>query len=708
MDLDGPWRAHPADDDLRRAFVEDAFDDAAWAPVPVPGHWRTTPAFADDDGPLLYRTSFAAAAPGGQERAWLVFDGIFAQGDVWLDEAYLGDTEDYVVAHRFEVTDLLRARAEHTLAVEVGCPGPGEPLAKRALTGAFQTGDHLDPRWNPGGIWRPVRLVTTGPVTIRHARLLCQDADEERAILALRAVVDTQAATTVTFRTRVAGVEHEHRQPVAAGENRVNWTVAIPEPALWWPHALGPQVLHDVEVDACLDDGTVSDRRRWRTGLRTVELRRWVLHVNGERLFAKGVNLSPTRADLADATADEIARDLRLAKEAGLDLVRVHTHVSRPELYDAADELGLLVWQDLPLHRRYARQVKAKAVRQAREVVDLLGHHPSVALWCAHNEPYAVDEKLPAADADHGLGRRAKVALWSQQLPTWNRSLLDRSLTRELDKSDGTRPVVAHSGVVAHLPQLDGTDTHLWFGWYGGTVDDLAGHAARLPRQMRFVSELGAQALPDDVGFCRPADWPDLDWERLARDHGVQVSVFDRVVPPLAHATLEDWRDATQAYQAHVVDRAVRVLRRLKYRPTGGFALYRLADVRADAAGFGVLDAQRRPKAAWAALVEACKPVIPVADPLPDHLHPGDELALAVHVVSDLRAELDDVVVEAVVRWRDGEHRVAWQGAIDADSCVKVGDLELTVPDVLGPLTVELTLTAGDHAARAADATRVV
>jgi beta-mannosidase len=691
VELSGPWRAHAADDELRRTFVDDAFDDARWVEVTVPGHWRTEPTLVDLDGPVLYRTKFVADEPSPGTRTWLIFDGIFSQGDVWLDGVYLGDTEGYAVPHRFEITELLATsdRTEHVLAVEVTCPPISDTTAKRALTGAFQYGDHVEPRWNPGGIWRPVRLECTGPLAVRHARLRCLDADEERATLGLRIVVDSPESGTATFVTRVVGpigagnvVEHELLQPIAAGENRVTWTVPVPEPSLWWPHALGEPSLYSVEVELLLDDGTRSDGRRWRTGLRTVELRGWTWYVNGERLFLKGANLSPTRPDLAAASVEEMAADLHLARDAGLDLVRLHTHVSRPELYDAADELGLLVWQDLPLHRKYARSVKAQAVRQTREAIDLLAHHPSVALWCAHNEPYLVDEKQPPASAEHGAGRRPVPKLLGQQLPSWNRAVLDRAVKRE----------------------LDGTDSHLWFGWYGGQAADIEVLAARVPREVRFVSEFGAQALPDDIAFCDPASWPDLDWARLARDHGMQVSVFERVLPHQLAESIDQWQLATQQYQAQVIDRTIRSLRRLKYHPTGGFALYRLVDTRPDSVGFGVLDHLRRPKAGWHALVEACKPAIVAADPLPERLHPGEQLHLDVHVVNDLRVELDDVTVEAVVRWSGGgEHRTAWLGAVEADACVRVGCLDLVVPNALGVLDLTLTLQAGDHVSIARD-----
>ena len=208
----------------------------------------------------------------------------------------------------------------------------------------------------------------------------------------------------------------------------------------------------------------LSDRRVRRIGLRSVALRGWIASVNGERLFLKGANHGPTRMALAEATPDEVRADVDLAVDTGLDLLRVQAHIARPELYEAADEAGLLLWQDMPLQWGYARSVRKQAVRQAREAVDLLGHHPSVAIWCGHNEPIALDVDPGAQDPVASPSRFVAA----QQLPSWNRTVLDRSVKRSLQRHDGTRPVIAHSGVLPHPPLLDGTDSHLFFGWYHG------------------------------------------------------------------------------------------------------------------------------------------------------------------------------------------------------------------------------------------------
>jgi beta-mannosidase len=417
--------------------------------------------------------------------------------------------------------------------------------------------------------------------------------------------------------------------------------------------------------------------------LRRVELRNWICSVNGERLFLKGSNHGPAQLDLANATSEQLAADVKLAKDAGLDLLRVHAHITRKEFYDAADEAGLLLWQDLPLQRGYARGIRTQAVRQARYAVQVLGHHPSIAIWCGHNEP------VPLA-----------TSMAAQVLPTWNKSILDRSIKRALEQADGTRPVVAHSGVLPHPPQLDGTDSHLYFGWYWGEERDLPNLCATLPRLVRFVSEFGAQAVPDDAGFCEPGRWPHLDWEGLGERHCLQKSAFDRYVPPSRFTTFDEWRAATQQYQATVVKHHIETLRRIKYRPTGGFAQFLLADCM-PAVTWSVLGHDRTPKRGYAALSAACQPVIVVADRLDAAVHGGAPLDIDVHVVSDLHHPLVGCRVVATLGWNGGERVWTFGGNVGADECVLVGHIATEVPDVAGPLTLELALDGPVHATNA-------
>lgn len=205
---------------------------------------------------------------------------------------------------------------------------------------------------------------------------------------------------------------------------------------------------------------------------------------------------------------------------------------------------------------------------------------------------------------------------------------------------------------------------------------------------VRFVSEFGAQSVPDSDDFCQPDRWPDLDWDRLATHHGLQRQNLEQRVPVADHPDFASWKRATQTYQADLIRHHIETLRRLKYRPTGGFTVSDLADSQ-PAISWAVLDHQRRPKAAHRALVQACRPVIVTADRLPAQVAPGDLLAIDVHVISDLRTPLTDLEVNARLRWDGGQHHWRYGGEVAADDCIRVATLSVEIPDAPGPMVLE-------------------
>ncbi len=679
----------------------------------VPGHWRTEPAFRDNDAALLSRHRFSAPSPAEGRRAWLTFEGVFYQSDVWLDGAYVGDTEGYFTPHEFEVTDALRTSTDHVLAVEVTCTPQRSRTSKRNLTGVFQHWDCIDPSWNPGGIWRPVRIVESGSVHINRLRSVCVSASSERAEVAFRALVDASVAGPVVMRARVGETQYEHVQTLAVGHNRVEWNVVVERPVLWWPWSLGDPQLNDAHVQA-LVDGEVSDERRFRIGLRQVRMKNWIWEINGERLHIKGANLGPTRMAIGHASPEELQRDLLMAKEAGLDLVRLHAHISHPAIYDAADDMGMLLWQDLPLQWGYARTIRKGATKQARDAIDVLGHHASIITWCTHNEPLALDVEPDALGGPKKAAEMITKYLTLQMLPTWNKTILDTALSRAMIKADRSRPVNAHSGILPG-PFSGGTDSHLYFGWYHGAERDLTKAAGIVPRVMRFVSEFGAQAIPNDAAFCQPERWPDLDWEVLARTRSLQKTFFDRYVPPASFATFEAWRDATQVYQAEVLRRHIEEFRRIKYRPNGGFCLFSLADsLDYPSVTWAILGHDRSPKRAYEAVTDACRPVIVTCDRPPAAVAVGDAFRLDVHVVSDVRHVLRGATVRARIHWPGGEHVWVWEGDVGADNVTRIGAVDLVAPSPAHPsaraharsgqdpareLIVDLTFEHAEHTA---------
>ncbi|MEY2417180.1 MAG: beta-mannosidase, partial [Ilumatobacteraceae bacterium] len=330
------------------------------------------------------------------------------------------------------------------------------------------------------------------------------------------------------------------------------------------------------------------------------------------------------------------------------------------------------------------------------------GHHPSIAVWCAHNEPVA-----PNLDRTAPMGKASIQYVAGQQLPSWNKTVLDRWVKRAFEQADETRTTIAHSGVMPHLPLLDGTDSHLYFGWYHGNERELPGFAASMPRMVRFVSEFGAQAVPAAADFMEPKLWPDLDWEMLQQRHGLQLHAFEKFVPPSAYLSFDAWRQATQRYQATLLRHHIEALRRLKYRPTGGFCFFMFNDA-GPMVSWSVLDHERNPKLAYQAVVDACRPVIVVADRLPATVAVGAALALDVHVVSDVRRLLEDTVCTAKLSWPGGSQAWRWGGDVPPDSCVRVGTIQFVVADAPGELWLDLVVEHGDEIATNRDVCTIV
>ena len=104
-----------------------------------------------------------------------------------------------------------------------------------------------------------------------------------------------------------------------------------------------------------------------------------------------------------------------------------------------------------------------------------------------------------------------------------------------------------------------------------------------------------------------------------------------------------------------------------------------------------VLDDERNPKQAWRTVVDACRPVIVVCDPLPPELSADEPLELDVHVVNDLRESVDALVsVTRVLARRPSP--VGLSRLVGADTCERVGTLEFTSPELPGELLLGIAL----------------
>ena len=385
-ELDGQWWAAPADESRRRTLPDPGAPMDGWVAVDVPAQWADQPQLVDVRGEVLHRVEFELPAAGTTDRTWLVLDGVAGTADVWMDGELLGDTDAPYLQHAFEITDVLALHERRLVALDVSCPPPKES-SRRDLLGSLTARDG----GAPGGVWRPVRTELTGPVRLGDLQVRCTSASHQRGEFRLRASLDTLLPRTVTVRTTVTGphgtTTDERAVPLAAGLNRQEWSVPVVDLVRWWPHSLGTPSTVEVRTEVVLadedperGDDTVSDVVTRRSGLRNVVREPGGWRVNGELLFLQGVTLRDRGPG-----APGLEERLRQVVAVGADLVRVVGRPPSPALLDLADELGLLVWADLPVVGHQHRSTVPRAVRQARRLVASTSHHPSVAVWCCHD-----------------------------------------------------------------------------------------------------------------------------------------------------------------------------------------------------------------------------------------------------------------------------------------------------------------------------------
>ena len=514
----GPWRAASPTTTCAAGALGLDFDDDGWEAIPVPGHWRSMPAVRRQRRPAPLPHPLRARRRPGGARHWVVLDGVFYQADVWLDGAYLGDPEGYFFPHAYEITDLARLAPEHVLAVEVTCAPQRDRRAKRNLTGVFQHWDCIDPTGTPAGCGGGCGSSGPGRCASTRMRVLCRDADAEPG--------QRHGPRRARQRRRPHGAHPHHAgRRRRARSSSTRWRgartpssgpSASTTPALWWPWALGDQPLAHLEVTVV---GRPRAEPRPLGPHRAPAGGDAPLGAHRQRRAAVPEGRQP-RPDPHGAgrghSPDELRRDVALAAR------RRPRPVAGPRPHHPARALR---------RRRRARHAglagppaavglrphrsRQQAARQAAEAVDLLGHHPSIAIWCGHNEPVALDVR-PGEPVSRPARSRSSSSP-GRSCRAGTASILDARSSAPSSGPTAAGPWSPTPASSPHLPQLDGTDSHLYFGWYYGEERDLPGFAAAWPRMVRFVSEFGAQAVPDDAAFMEPERWPDLDWERLQR-----------------------------------------------------------------------------------------------------------------------------------------------------------------------------------------------
>ncbi|WP_426504075.1 glycoside hydrolase family 2 protein [Dactylosporangium sp. McL0621] len=552
-----------------------------------------------------YFTVFAGIAG---ERVDLVAEGLDTVATVTLNGVELGRTANQHRGYRFDVTGVLRPdgneltvrfdsaydyaeRVRDTLGARPNAyPEPFQYIRKMACNFGWDWG----PTVVTAGIWQPIGLHAWSTARLARVRPV---VTVEGTTGRVEVLVDLErtADAPVLLRAAVGGVEAAVEVPAGATEASV--VLEVPDAELWWPRGYGPARLHDLRVE--LGDEVWSRR----IGFRTVELdtaadadgSRFVLRVNGEPVFVRGVNWIPDDAFVTRVGRERYAERIDQAVAAGVNYLRVWGggRYESEDFYELADERGLLVGQDFPFAcSAYPEEepLASEVAAEAREQVVRLMPHPSLVMWVGNNENIW---------GFHDWG-------WPAELEgrTWGEGYYLRVLPAIVHELDPTRPYwpgSPYSGDASIHPNDPAHGTmHIWDVW---NTHDYRHYADYRPR---FVAEFGFQAPPAFATLRRAvSDEPLTPQSPGVAHHQKAIGGNEKLARGLeghfpAPATFDGWHWATQLNQARAIAFGIEHFRSLKPLCTGAI-VWQLND-NWPVTSWSAIDGDGRRKPLWFAL----------------------------------------------------------------------------------------------------------
>ncbi|CAA9325766.1 MAG: GH2 [uncultured Cytophagales bacterium] len=540
-----------------------------WDQVPVPHCFSVDKRYLFYTGTAWYRRTFPWG-PAAGKRVRLHFDAAYYACRVWLNDRQAGTHEGGYTPFSFDVTDLLK-EGENTLAVSVDnntWKRGTIPGAKDEYREADAPGGQFPGWMNYGGLVRPVYLTVEPEVYAENVKVEA-DPDLAKGTARLRLKIRIRNASGQPVSPKLAFRVEGNGKTVSA-----NWkvrTVSIPaggtavveaetvlkagDVKLWSPDEPN---LYQLRVTLAGDTLTTP------FGIRKVEVRNAQLLLNGKPLRAAGGNRVVDYPELGSLEPDWLVeKDLRLMKEAGMELSRLTHYTPSETVLDWADRNGMLIiteagnWQLTP-RQMDNDTIRAKFRTQFREMAERDWNHPSVIAYSVGNEY---------------LSERAAGQRWTKDMIAYGRSLdatrlftfasmrLNTMPKNPADEASqyvdfvSTNTYGNHAAVLKKIHELY-PDKPILVSEYGRRADDAEGEAGQVSYLAQFLADI--RAMPYVMGA---AWWSFNDYQ--SRYPGTNANGYR----PWGLVGPE--RNPRPLYAAHRREMAPVTLRKVSWLPGG-------------------------------------------------------------------------------------------------------------------------------------------
>ena len=417
-------------------------------------------------GTCIYRTHFAAPQFNtASHQVWIQFDGVNASAHVVLNGSPVCNHDGGYSTFRANITELLRD--ENELTVEVDNSKNDRVYPQKADFTFY------------GGIYRDVSLMV---VSKNHFAL---DYFGGPGIRITPTVQGADASVQVT--TWHDGEGEVSIELLDAAGNTVatgkgpDITLTIFNAHLW--NGVKDPYLYSCKARLVVN-GTVEDETTTRFGVRSFKVDpKKGFFLNGKSYPLHGVSRHQDRKGLGNAITREMHdEDMALIKEIGANTIRLAHYQHDQYFYDLCDEVGMVVWAEIPYISEHMPNGRENAISQMKELIIQNYNHPCIVCWGVSNEiTISTKDKKDMLDNHRQLN----------------------DLCHEMDKTRlTTLACYAMCGPFnrsAHITDM--VSWNLYLGWYvpGFILNDLWMGFFHLcfPNRPFGYSEYGAEGMPN-------------------------------------------------------------------------------------------------------------------------------------------------------------------------------------------------------------------
>ena len=417
-------------------------------------------------GTCIYRTRFAAPQFNtASQQVWIQFDGVNASAHVVLNGSPVCNHDGGYSTFRANITELLRD--ENELTVEVDNSKNDRVYPQKADFTFY------------GGIYRDVSLMV---VSKNHFTL---DYFGGPGIRITPTVQGADASVQVT--TWHDGEGEVSIELLDAAGNTVatgkgpDITLTIFNAHLW--NGVKDPYLYSCKARLVVN-GTVEDETTTRFGVRSFKVDpKKGFFLNGKSYPLHGVSRHQDRKGLGNAITREMHdEDMALIKEIGANTIRLAHYQHDQYFYDLCDEVGMVVWAEIPYISEHMPNGRENTISQMKELIIQNYNHPCIVCWGVSNEiTISTKDKKDMLDKHRQLN----------------------DLCHEMDKTRlTTLACYAMCGPFnrsAHITDM--VSWNLYLGWYvpGFILNDLWMGFFHLcfPNRPFGYSEYGAEGMPN-------------------------------------------------------------------------------------------------------------------------------------------------------------------------------------------------------------------